>query len=209
MHSTRTRREPTDAARQTAGTARQEGREVAHSAAEEARDVSRDVRHEGREVAEQARSEARHVMEDAKSQLRGQAQEQTKRVTESLHRLGDQVTALAQGRPQEAGRLADYVDQAAGEIQQAADRVETRGFDGVVRDTENFARRRPGAFLAAAAATGFLAGRALRGGSEAHQEQEHQGRERQFSGDGHREPGDSWTAGATWDPAQRQQEVAR
>ncbi|WP_116040774.1 hypothetical protein [Amycolatopsis palatopharyngis] len=202
MHSTQTRRDPAAAAQQTAGTARAEGREVAHTTADEARNVSQDVRREGREVAEQARSEARHVMEDARSQLRGQAQEQTQRVTESLHRLGDQVTALARGHPQEAGRLADYVDQAAGEIQHAAQRVEARGFDGVVQDTESFARRRPGAFLAAAAATGFLAGRVLRGGSEARQEQHDEQRygQEQHSGDGHGGPSAAARARAAQTP---------
>jgi hypothetical protein len=195
MHSTQTHRDPRGAAQQTAGTARQEGREVAHTAAEEARDVSQDVRQQGQEVAEQARTEARHVAEDAKSQLHGQAQEQTQKVTVSLRRLGDQVTALAQGRPQESGRLAGYVEQAAGEIRHAAERMESRGFDGMVRDTENFARRRPGAFLMAAAATGFTAGRVLRGGSEAkQQQQQHQGNEPDVSGDGHRRQSEAWTA---------------
>lgn len=201
MHSTQTHRDPTWAAQQTAGTARQEGREVAHTAAEEARGVSQDMRRQGQEVADQARAEARHVAEDAKTQLHGQAQEQTQKVTQSLRRLGEQVTALAQGRPQESGRLADYVEQAAGEIRHTAERVESRGFDGLVRDTENLARRRPGAFLMAAAATGFTAGRVLRGGSEAkQQQQQYHGNEPDVSGDGHRRQSEPWTARTTQTP---------
>ena len=44
-----------------------------------------------------------------------------------------------------------------------ADRLNSKGFDGVVDDVQAFARRRPGAFLAIAAATGFVAGRLFRG----------------------------------------------
>jgi ElaB/YqjD/DUF883 family membrane-anchored ribosome-binding protein len=169
MESTRSQRGPASAAEQAADTARQRGKEVTQTAAEETKGVAQDVREQGQAVAEQAKTEVRHVAEEAKSQLRGQAQEQTTKVTQSLRRLSEQVNALAQGRPQESGRLADYVRQAAEEIQQTAGRVETRGFDGVVQDTENFARKRPGAFLLAAAAVGFSAGRLMRGGAEARQ----------------------------------------
>jgi hypothetical protein len=45
--------------------------------------------------------------------------------------------------------------------------VSERGFDGLVDDVQSFARRRPGVFLAAAAATGFVAGRLFRGAQAA------------------------------------------
>jgi ElaB/YqjD/DUF883 family membrane-anchored ribosome-binding protein len=175
-----------------ADTARQQGSEVSHSAAEEAKGVAEDVRQQGQAVAEQAKTEVRHVAEDAKAQLRSQAQEQTKKVGESLRRLSEQVDALAQGRPQESGRLGDYVQQAAEEVRQAAGRVESRGFEGIVQDTENFARQRPGVFLLAATAAGFSVGRLLRGGSEARQQgqQQNQGG---AAGDGSGSaPGSEW-----------------
>jgi ElaB/YqjD/DUF883 family membrane-anchored ribosome-binding protein len=169
MESTQSRSGP-GSTEKVADTARQQGSEVAQTTAEEAKGVAQDVRQQGQAVAEQAKTEVRHVTEDAKAQLRSQAQEQTKKVGESLRRLSEQVDALAQGRPQESGRLGDYMQQAAEEVRQAAGRVESRGFDGIVQDTENFARKRPGAFLLAATAAGFSVGRLLRGGSEARQQ---------------------------------------
>lgn len=156
-----------DSANGTADKARQEGRAVAQTTAEEGKGVAREARAQGQAVVDQAKDEANRVMQDAKSQLRGQADEQTKKVTESLRRLGEHVDALAQGRPEEAGPLTDYVKQAADKLHEVVNRVESRGFDGIVQDTERFARRRPGAFLLAAAVAGFSASRLLRAGSDA------------------------------------------
>jgi hypothetical protein len=72
---------------------------------------------------------------------------------------------LADGRTQEAGGTRDYARQAATTLQEWAGRVESRGFQGLTRDLEQVARRRPGTFLAGAAAAGFVLGRLVRSSS--------------------------------------------
>jgi len=63
--------------------------------------------------------------------------------------------------------VGQYARQASGEVQRFAQRIDERGFDGLVDDLQSFARRRPGAFLLGAAVTGFATGRLLRGARDA------------------------------------------
>ena len=72
------------------------------------------------------------------------------------------MQALASGRPEEAGPLRDYAAQLGERVWRAAEQLRTDGADGVVRDVQSFARRRPGAFLTGAAAAGFLVGRLVK-----------------------------------------------
>ena len=65
--------------------------------------------------------------------------------------------------------MADYVRQAAETLLAAANRAqrvsddtEFRGVTGLPEDLDDLARRRPGVFVAVAAAAGLAAGRALR-----------------------------------------------
>jgi hypothetical protein len=120
------------------------------------------------EVVEQGRS----VVADARSQVEAQANAQVRRLADGLAGLGEQVRALNEGRPEDAGTLAPYVSNAAEAVYDAADRVYTvaanideRGLGGVLEDVQAFARRRPGAFLVGAAIAGFGLGRAVRASS--------------------------------------------
>jgi hypothetical protein len=99
--------------------------------------------------------------------LRDQGRSQADQLAGAIRRVGDQADALAAGRVDEAGNVADYVRRAGGQVRQVADRLDERGVDGVVDDVQNFARRRPGAFLLGCAAAGFVTGRLLRGGAAA------------------------------------------
>lgn len=159
----------------TGGPVRDEASQTARTAADETKDVARAARDEGRQLADQAKAEAGHVAEEARAQLREQASEQTHRATDLLRRLGDQANALAEGRPEEAGALADYAESAGERLRSAAQRVEEQGLDGLVEDTKRFARERPALFLGAAAIGGFALGRLLRGGGEARKERRDRG----------------------------------
>jgi hypothetical protein len=74
------------------------------------------------------------------------------------------MQALTEGRPGDSGPLAGYVTDARQQVASFALRLENRGIEGVVDDVAQFARRRPGMFLLAAAGTGFLVGRLVRSG---------------------------------------------
>jgi hypothetical protein len=138
---------------------------VAQTASEQTQEVAGAVKEQAAEVVQSAKEQGRNVAHEAREQLRVQANSQTQRLAEALRGVGTQVQALADGRTEEAGGARDYARQAAGTVQEWAGRVESRGFQGLTRDLEQVARRRPGAFLAGAATAGFLIGRLLRSSS--------------------------------------------
>lgn len=168
----------TDAGRQTAAAAADETRQVAQVAAEGAKQVAGEAKAQVAQVAHVASKQVRNLASQAQDQLRAQAETQTQRAAESLRRLGDQARALAEGRSEEAGPVGDYVSRFAERVSDAASRLESGGIHGLVNDVQDFARRRPVAFLAAAAVAGFAVSRV--------------GRAQSADGDGssasHREP---------------------
>ena len=84
-----------------------------------------------------------------------------------MRTLSDRLQALTDGRPDEAGPLNGYLDEARGRIAGLATRLDERGVEGVLSDVSRFAQRRPGLFLVAAAGAGFVAGRLVRSGARA------------------------------------------
>jgi uncharacterized protein YjbJ (UPF0337 family) len=141
--------------------------QMAGAARDEARDVAGDARQEAKAVASEAATQVHNVVDSTRSALRTQARENTDRATGALGELGSQFRALAEGDREGAGQLGRYADEAGTRLRTMADRLNSKGFDGVVDDVQVFARRRPGTFLAIAAATGFVAGRLFRGAQAA------------------------------------------
>lgn len=158
-----TTREATDQAAAVASTAADAAGQVAQTVAGEAKDVIGDAREQAGRLSREVARQGRHLVEDSKAQLHDQARSQTDRIAESLRQIADQLTGMVEGRPPESGAVHDYVQQAAGKVGELAQRMDERGFDGMVQDAERFARRRPGVFLAGAAAIGFGIGRLFRG----------------------------------------------
>lgn len=107
--------------------------------------------------------ESRNLLDEGRSSLKGQAQDQTERLNGVLGELNGNLQALLDGRPDEAGMVGDYARRVSSQVRRYSDGIDQRGFDGLLDDVQRFARRRPGAFLVAAAAAGFLAGRLGRG----------------------------------------------
>jgi hypothetical protein len=136
-------------------------------AKEQALEVAEDARQEASAVVSEASTQARNVADQTRHALRSQAHQGADRAAGALDDLSSQLRGLAQGHPEQAGELRRYAGEAAERVQRAAQHVNERGFDGLVDDMQSFARRRPGVFLAAAAATGFVAGRLFRGAQAA------------------------------------------
>jgi cell division septum initiation protein DivIVA len=141
------------------------------AASEVAQDVKTTAREDAASVAEQARTEARRLAEQAKQEVRRTAEERGQQAATRLRTFSDQLTALADGRTEEAGPLVGYAQRARDELRAWADKAEQRGPQGVVSDVSNFARRRPGMFLLAAAGAGFAIGRLVRAERAVQQEQ--------------------------------------
>jgi hypothetical protein len=141
--------------------------QVAGAARDEATNVAGDARQEAKAVASEAATQVHNVVDTTRSALRTQARENTDRASGALGELASKFRALAEGDREGAGQLGSYADEAGARLRSMADRLSSRGFDGVVDDVQAFARRKPGAFLAIAGATGFVAGRLFRGAQAA------------------------------------------
>jgi uncharacterized protein YjbJ (UPF0337 family) len=150
---------------EAAGTTAEKGQEVADRATAEASQVTETAKDQARQVKDEVTTQARGLVDQAKTELRDQAGSQADHAAQAIRRVGDQATALADGRVDEAGAVADYVRQAGQRVGQVADHLDERGVEGVLNDVQDFARRRPGAFLLGCAAAGFVTGRLIRGGA--------------------------------------------
>ena len=150
---------------EVSGAAGEQGKEVAQRVESEASQVADAAKDQARQVKDEAAAQARGLVDQAKTELRDQGRSQADQAARAIRRVGDQADALAEGRPQDAGAVADYVRQAGERVHDVADRIDERGVDGLLNDVQNFARRKPGVFLAGCAAAGFVAGRLIRGGA--------------------------------------------
>jgi hypothetical protein len=151
-----------DRAEQTAATAVGQSRELGRDAREAGADLVDGARDQVGAVATEIRDQARQVVDDTRSRLQSQADSQRSQLAEALGAFGGELRALVDGRPDEAGTAGRYVEQVGGAVGELATQIRERDFAGIVDDVQRFARRRPGVFLAAVAATGFVAGRLAR-----------------------------------------------
>jgi ElaB/YqjD/DUF883 family membrane-anchored ribosome-binding protein len=150
---------------ETTGQVRGQAGDVAQTAKEQSAHVAETVKEQAGQVAGEVKAQGREVLDRTKEQVRQQGETQAKQAAASLRTLAGQTRALAEGRTDEAGPVTDYVRQASERIEGFAERVQSRGAQGIVEDLEQFARRRPGAFLAGAAVAGFVTGRLIRSAS--------------------------------------------
>jgi len=157
---------------QATSAAKEQATQVAGTAAEAARGVAAEAGQQVRQVANEASRQVRGLADQAREQARQQADTQTQRAAESLQTLSQQFRALAEGRQEESGEARKYLEWFADRAGEMAQNIQSRGLDGLVADIKSFARRRPGVFLAGAAATGFLASRVAKSARGAQTEQE-------------------------------------
>jgi len=131
---------------------------------EHAGEVASSARDQAGEVVRTARTETQQVVDRTRSAVENEARQRTDALAQSVRKVGDGLQALADGRPEEAGPVVGYARDAASRVGEVAQRLENRGYDGLVEDVSGFARRRPGVFLGAAALLGFAVGRVVRSG---------------------------------------------
>jgi hypothetical protein len=171
----------TDAARQgatqVAETAREEGRDIAAEATTQARDVAGTARDEAQHVADAAKSQAGEVVgqakeraadvvEDLRAEVRHRADEQGARAAGALHDASRQLRSMARSG-ESSGMLVDLAGQAADRVDRFASRIDEGGIERVMHDVRSYAQRKPGTFLLAAGAAGFVLGRLARNASGA------------------------------------------
>ena len=132
-------------------------RQVAEQSRSAAGDVKDTAKEQAQRVAGEARTQARNVASEVRGKLDEQARAQNGRLVGSIRQTADHLDEMRGAR--EDSPAAAVVARVAEGGRQFADYLDRNGPDGVLREVEDFARRRPGAFLATALAAGFVVGR--------------------------------------------------
>jgi hypothetical protein len=126
---------------------------VSTAASDVGHTVKRDANRLAAEVGSQARRVAREAGYKANERLSNQQKQWSDKLSDVSHELREMVGDRAD-RP--AGKL---VNQLADRTSMLADYVAEKQPQDVLAEIQAFARRRPGAFLAAMVAAGFVVGR--------------------------------------------------
>ena len=153
---------PGDGPGGAARTVQDKAGEGAQVVADNAAEVAGTVKDQVAQVTGEASAQARDLLAEARAQVQDQARAQTGRLAENVRRLAHELRDMADhGKPDSTATAA--VAQLADGGHRVADRLEGRGPDGLLEDVQDFARRRPGLFLAGAALAGFALGRTGKG----------------------------------------------
>ncbi|MGX6601434.1 hypothetical protein ACWKSP_04745 [Micromonosporaceae bacterium Da 78-11] len=135
--------------------------QVAGQAKEAAGQATTDVKDTAKEQAQRVGSEARTQARNVASEVRGkvgeQARTQNDKLVGSIRRTADHLDEMRGERADSPA--AAVVSRIADGGRQFAEYLDRNGPEGVLREVQDFARRRPGAFLATALAAGFVVGR--------------------------------------------------
>jgi gas vesicle protein len=146
----------------TAAVAKDQAASVGQSAAEAGQQVAAVAKDQAGQVAAEAGRQAKDLLGQAQGQLSEQAGAQQEKLVKALQSLRDELRSMAQNADQ-PGVGSDMARQAADRAGTIAGWLDGREPSALLDDVTAFARRRPGAFLAAAAGIGLLAGRLTSG----------------------------------------------
>ena len=160
------------AAAATVGSARSQAAELGSEVGGQAKVVAGQAAAQARVTVDEARIQARRLAGQARHELLGQADSKAGQAAAGLQSVAGQLQAMVDGRTDEAGAMAGYAQQAADRVGAIAERLQSGGAQGLVDDVGSFARRRPGLFLLGAVGAGFFAGRLVRSGKAAMDEQD-------------------------------------
>jgi len=135
--------------------------QVARHGKEAAGEVRDTAKEQARRVAGEAKTQARNLASDVRYRVGEQARNQNGRLVDTIRQTADQLDDMRGDRDDSPATAV--VSRVADSGRQFADYLDRNGPEGVLREVQDFARRRPGAFLAAALAAGFVVGRLGKG----------------------------------------------
>jgi len=145
----------------TDGGAKEKAKEVAAQTGQASREAATDVKDTAKEqalkVGQEAKAQASNLASDVRDRVSGQARTQNDRLVSQIRQTADQLDEMRGDRGDSPA--AAVVSRVADGGRQFADYLDRNGPEGVLREVQDFARRRPGAFLATALAAGFVVGR--------------------------------------------------
>jgi hypothetical protein len=146
----------------TVDTAKGEAANVKDTAADAASGVKDVAKSEASNVATEAKYQARNLVDQTRSELRGQVNNQQSQLASTLNSWASELGSMA-SKSDEAGPMTDLAQEAARRGGEIAHWLDAHEPADVLEEVKRFARRRPVAFLALAAAAGVVAGRVTRG----------------------------------------------
>jgi hypothetical protein len=165
------------------------GAQQKHRAGERLQQAGEQARDEIRREAERASGKVEGLKEEVKGRagrLLDEAEERARSaIDERKEGLAQDVGDFAHALRASASDLqvhrkayvAHYVEQAASSVEQIADTLHRQDLTGLMRRTEDFARRQPGLFVGGAVAAGFALARFLKSSAERRTAEEREGRE--------------------------------
>src|SRR5579884_4129752 len=109
------------------------------------------------QVVDQAKQTGKQVVDQVQEQAFSRLGDQIDHARESVGAVAEATRSVGQQlRRSDQGFVADYVDQAAGQIERFAGYLENKSVDELMYDAERFARRQPAMFLGGAFVLGVL-----------------------------------------------------
>ena len=140
----------TSKAKQVAG----QSQEAATQAAADVKDTAKE---QAQRVGSEAKAQARNVASDVRDKVGEQARTQNDKLVGTIRQTADQLDEMRGERADSPA--ATVVSRVADGGRQLADYLDRNGPEGVLQEVQDFARRRPGTFLATALVAGFVVGR--------------------------------------------------
>jgi hypothetical protein len=146
--------------------ARDQAATVGRSAGEAGGHVAQTAADQAREVVSETARQARDLLDEAGGHARDQASVQQQKAASQLRSVADELWEMT-AKGGQSGVATEVAQQAAERIHGMASWLEQREPADVLQAVRDFARRRPGVFLAGAVAAGLAAGRLTRGMTDA------------------------------------------
>jgi hypothetical protein len=129
---------------------------LAQDAKEQAKSLASDAKEQAKDVANQARDHVQTLVGQQKDQAADRLQSLAGALREAGHKLNE---------GEQAGDFGQYADRAAQQVEKLSTYLRDNDLRGFVRDTENFARRRPEVFLGGTLIAGLMLARFLKASS--------------------------------------------
>jgi len=142
--------------------AKDEAAGVGQTAVQSGGQTMQTVGEQTRRVAGEATDQARNLMREGRQQLAEQARQGQQKAAQSLHTMADQLEQMS-SKSDGSGLGPQLVSQAAEQTRTVASWLDNREPGDLLDEVRDFARRKPGVFLAGAALAGVLVGRLTRG----------------------------------------------
>jgi gas vesicle protein len=139
----------------------QSAREVVGTARDAGADVARTAKDEAKHVAHAAADQAQRVTTDVRQLVREEVDRQHRNVADRVGTFAQELYTMAGEQPQTPAK--ELVGMLAARSSSFAAYLDEHGPEVVLRELQDFARRRPGTFIVAAVAAGFVVGRLGKG----------------------------------------------